>query len=144
MRSKELINAYDANTKQIKRLIDTLTHSESLLIPPFPTNCVNWLLGHILVSRHHSLTLSGGSDFWPENLIQRYDTGSSPIDVEDHRFCYFEDLVKDLEKSQIMLTENLSHCPDDFLKGDFEDKHGKRARWLCIRSLHWHETYHIG
>jgi hypothetical protein len=141
---EELLDAYETNTLLINHLTRGLTHADSLIIPPFPTNCVNWLIGHILVSRHHSLTLCGKNRFLSEVCILRYDTGTSPVDVEENRLIIFNDLIDDLNESQRVLAETLRHCSDAYLEADYQDDHGRRERRLCIRGLHWHETYHIG
>ncbi len=143
-RSEELIQAYATNTWLIGRLTKGITHDESLLQPPFPTNCTNWVLGHILISRNESMQLSFGENIWPDAFIERYDTGSEPITREDESVRYLNDLIKEIHESQEKLASLLCNLTDDDLAQDYEDEHGSRARWQCIRGLHWHETYHIG
>jgi len=143
-RAEELIQAYATNTWLIGRLTDGITHDESLLQPPFPTNCTNWILGHILVSRNESMRMSFGENMWPEALIKRYDSGSEPITREDESVRYLNDLTKDFQESQEGLISFLRNLTDNDLEQEYEGKKGRRARWLCIRGLHWHETYHIG
>lgn len=143
-RAEELIQAYATNTWLIGRLTQGLTHDESLLQPPFPTNCTNWVLGHILVSRNESMRLSMGENMWPDAIIKRYDSGSDPITREDESVRYLNDLRKDIHESQERLSGLLRNLTDHDLEQDFEDENGTKARWLCIRGLHWHETYHIG
>jgi hypothetical protein len=143
-RAEELIQAYATNTWLIGRLTGGITHDESLLQPPFPTNCTNWVLGHILVSRNESMRLSFGDYMWPDALIERYNTGSEPITREDESVRYLNDLLKDIHESQERLTTLLRDLTDKVLEQDYEDEKGTRERLLCIRGLHWHETYHIG
>ena len=143
-RAEELIQAYATNTQLINHLTDGITHDESLLQPPFPTNCTNWIIGHILVSRNESMLISLGDSMWPDTLTIRYDSGSEPITREDESVRYLSDLIKDIHESQERLTIYLRNLSDKELEREYEDKRGRRARWLCIRGLHWHETYHIG
>jgi hypothetical protein len=143
-RAEELIQAYATNTRLIGRLTEGITHDESLIQPPFPTNSTNWVLGHILVSRNESIRLSYGNNLWPDAIIERYVSGSEPITREDERVRYLNDLIKDIHESQERLTCLLRVLTDVELEQDYEDEKGARARWLYIRSLHWHETYHIG
>ena len=44
-RSGEITQAYATNPWLINRLTEGLSQDECLLQPPFPTNCVNWILG---------------------------------------------------------------------------------------------------
>ena len=143
-RAEELIQAYATNTWLIGNLTEGLSHTESLLQPPFPTNCVNWILGHILVSRNESILLSFGEKMWDEVLINRYDGGSEPVRIGDDSVRKFEDLLKNIDESQKQLAALLDQLTDEDLELEHSDERGSRARWLCIRGLHWHETYHIG
>jgi hypothetical protein len=143
-RSEVLIQAYKTNTQLTIRLIDGLSHEESLWQPPFPTNCVNWVLGHILVSRNESILLSHGAALWEDAFLNRYDSGSDPVAVGDDSIHHFEDLRKSIIASQEQLTNLLNKLSDKDLEQDYTDERGTRARWLCIRGLHWHETYHVG
>jgi hypothetical protein len=143
-RSEELIQAYATNTWLIGRLTEGITHDESLLQPPFPTNSTNWVLGHILVSRNESMVLSMGENMWPDAILKRYDSGSEPITREDESVRYLNDMLKDITESQERLGYLLGSLTDHDLERDCEDEKGARALWLCIRGLHWHETYHIG
>lgn len=143
-RAEELIQAYATNTRLINHLTGGITHDESLLQPPYPTNCTNWVVGHILVSRNESIRISLGDNMWPDTLIKRYDTGSEPITREDESVRYLSDLIKDIHESQERLTIYLRNLSDKELDSEYEDEKGRRARWLCIRGLHWHETYHVG
>lgn len=54
---------YTGNTWLINKLADGLTHAESVLQPPFPANCLNWILGHILSRRNTALTLLQAEPF---------------------------------------------------------------------------------
>jgi len=141
---EELIEAYATNTMLIGRLTEGISHDESLLQPPFPTNCTNWILGHILVSRNESIRLSFGENMWPDVFIKRYDSGSEPITREDESVRYLNGLLKDIRDSQEWLAGLLRNLTDHALEQLYEDENGSRARWQCIRGLQWHETYHIG
>ena len=52
--NKEMIHdLYKTNHWVVTNQTDDLTHDDSLLQLPFRGNCLNWILGHILVSRHN-------------------------------------------------------------------------------------------
>jgi hypothetical protein len=142
-RSEEIIQAYATNTWLIRQLTEGLSQEESLLQPRFPTNCVNWILGHILVSRNESIQLCGG-DMWDEMLINRYKSDSGPVREGDDDVRFFEHLVKDVDVSQEVLKELLNRLSEDELNKIVETTRGEKPRWQHIRGLHWHETYHMG
>jgi len=142
-RSDELIQAYATNTWLIGRLIDGLSQDDSLLQPPFPTNCVNWILGHILVSRDEAIRLCGGS-MWHDMLVRRYKSDSQPVRDGDDDIRHFEDLQQDIDASQEILASLLDKLGDDQLNESVDTVRGLKMRWQHIRGLHWHETYHMG
>ena len=142
-KAEEIIQDYAANTWLIDRLIQGLTHEESLLQPPFPANCMNWVLGHVLVSRNESIQLCGG-EMWPQATIDRYKTDSPPVHDGDEDIRYFDDLCDDLQVSQQVLTDLLNNLDDAFLNEVVETRRGFKPRWQHMSGLHWHETFHMG
>jgi len=142
-RSDEIIQAYATNTWLIGFLTKELSQDESLLQPPFPTNCVNWIIGHILVSRDESIQLCGGK-LLDGVLINRYKSDSQPARNGDDDIRHFEDLLQDIDSSQELLGNLLSELSEDELNATVKTERGEKSRWQHIRGLHWHETYHIG
>ncbi len=142
-RSKEIVQSYAANTWLIGLLTEGLSHGESLLQPPFPTNCDNWILGHVLVSRNESLQLCGG-DMWDDELIERYKSESKPIREGDEHIRHLDELLKDIEISQDLLANRLNATSENELNLIVETFRGEKPLWQHIHSLHWHETYHLG
>jgi len=136
-------NDYETNTWLIKRLIADLSHEESVLQLPFPGNCVNWVLGHILVSRHTTLRLLGEQAIWDEEILARYGSGSAPIrDGANAR--RMEDLVRDVDETQRRITAALETCAESDLMRTVETDRGVKPVWEHVGGLHWHETYHMG
>lgn len=142
-RSEELTQVYATNTWLIGTLIEGVNHNESLLQSPFPANCVNWIVGHILVSRNESMHLCGGK-MWDDALIERYKSDSQPIDEGDKGVRNFDELLNDLQSSQEILFKLFAQLSEEDLNQVVETSRGKKPRWQHIRGLHWHETYHMG
>jgi hypothetical protein len=142
-RSEELIEAYATNTWLIGVLTESLSHDESLLQPPFPTNCVNWILGHILVSRNETIQLCDGQ-MWDARLIDRYKSDSKPVQDGDDDIDHMENLLNDLETSQEIISKLLADIDGEELNQVVKTTRGEKPRWQHIRGLHWHETYHMG
>ena len=63
-KADELIRDYAGNTWLIKCHTEGLTHDDSLLQPPFRTNCLNWVLGHIISRRNSAMELLGQASYW--------------------------------------------------------------------------------
>ena len=127
-----------------------LTHADSLLQLPFRANCLNWVLGHIIVGRNRVLKLLGEAPVWEESEAARYDTGSEPI-TSDEQALPFEKLLRDLDESQQQITDALGRLPPESLAevvdaGQGEPRLGRGEAPLgnTLAGLHWHETYHTG
>jgi uncharacterized damage-inducible protein DinB len=59
--------------------LDGFTHEEALAQPPGGGNCVNWIVGHIVVHRNHMLRAMGAEPVWGSEIEARYDRGSEPV-----------------------------------------------------------------
>jgi len=134
---------YESNAWLVRRTLDGVTHEESLWQLPFKANCVNWVLGHILVGRHVALERLGRAGLWDEAAVARYRGGSAPImDGEDA--LSLEVLLADVERSQGLLEEALNACSATDLERVVETNRGEQPLWQVVAGLRWHESYHIG
>jgi hypothetical protein len=50
MTGNEIANMYEFSYGAIKRNLDEVTNEDSLVQPPGAGNCLNWVLGHIVVA----------------------------------------------------------------------------------------------
>ncbi|MEM8861918.1 MAG: hypothetical protein AAGD96_26650 [Chloroflexota bacterium] len=83
MDKKMISGLFETNYWVVTRQVDGLTHEDSLLQLPFRGNCLNWVLGHLLVSRQDALKLLGIDGSWTEDEIARYKFDSAPITSAD-------------------------------------------------------------
>jgi hypothetical protein len=138
-----LANTYRANTWLLNRLIDGVSHPESLRTPNERINCMNWILGHIISGRHKALALLGEAGFWDEARMQTYQTGSPAIAV-DGQGLNFEQLKRELERSQAALERALDAVTDTRLDTVITTDRGEKAVHEHVDGLGWHETFHVG
>ena len=142
-KADELIRDYAGNTWLIKRHTEGLTHEESLLQPPFPANCLNWILGHIVLRRNSALEVLGQISFWTPRIASSYQSGSAPItSAQEARELPL--LLDDLEQTQDRITAALQAISEAELARIVESYRGSLAVWEQLTGLHWHETYHVG
>ncbi|NIQ10156.1 MAG: hypothetical protein GWN61_15570, partial [candidate division Zixibacteria bacterium] len=104
--SENISSTYTSNHWLINQLIDGLTHEDSLIQPPFPANCLNWILGHIIRGRNTALILLDVEPIFTEELVNRFKTGSPPVTGPDDAVP-FDKLVNNLNISQERLTAAL-------------------------------------
>lgn len=142
-RAKRLSQDYTANTWLIGKLIDGLSHEESLLQLEFPANCLNWVLGHILSRRNSALELLRTDLFWDEETLSLYRSGSQPI-VPGRSAQQLEVLREDLEVSQQRLDSALSLVSRQGIEAFVDTDLGSKPVWEHLEGLIWHETFHVG
>ena len=135
--------AYKTNQWLIHRLVEGLNHADSIVQPPFQGNCLNWVLGHILVSRNRVLKLLEAIPIWGGDEVNLYNTGSAPI-TGDGQGVRFEELLEVLDLAQERIQEALDDIGSDQLDLVVETSRGTRPVGKHIAGLNWHETYHIG
>ena len=131
-------NGFEGNVFVTSKLIADLTHQESLLVPEFGGNCLNWVLGHLIVSRHRALKMLDREPLWTQEQLERYETGSEPITAEtalpfDQMMVVFANCAEHIAEALRNLSEE-----------DMSASHGESTVGQRIMGLYWHESYHIG
>jgi hypothetical protein len=138
-----LMASFGLTCQLIKMQTDTLTHEDSLLQPPFRGNCLNWVLGHILVGRNTALALMGEVPILSEEEISRYTRGSKPI-TRDEQALPLGKLLVDLDRSQERIATALERSGPEDLATVVPYRGSERPLGQALASQHWHETYHTG
>ncbi len=90
-----------------------LTHEDSLVAPPSGGNCLNWVLGHLLVARNDLLKGLGRDPVWGEERVERYSRGSNPITAGEA--LPLGEILADFAASQETLVEAVNALTDDDL-----------------------------
>lgn len=140
----ETLNQSFALTYRIIKLqTDGLSHEDSILQPPFRANCLNWILGHIIVGRQSVLRRLGQTPLWDDPKVARYVTGSEPITGHE-RALPLETLLGDLDRSQQQIAAALEQTTPEHLAALVESRGSERPLGQVLAGLHWHETYHTG
>ncbi len=97
---EQMSNAFGLNLNIIRMQTENLTHEDSLLQPPFRSNCLNWVLGHIATNRNRVLTALGEEPVLSEEEAARYEAGSDPIKGEEEGILTLVMLLAALEHAQ--------------------------------------------
>ena len=140
---KKIIEDYDFHTKLIHRFVDGISHEESLLQPPFEANCLNWVMGHIVTNRSHTLEVFGITHNWQNEVRPLYDIGSPPIKPES-KAIHLDVLLQYLDQSQTMLNSRLEAISSEELIGSFTNYRGEKSLHKHANEFHWHEAFHLG
>lgn len=140
--SAKLIQSYQTNSWLIDKQADGLSHDDSVIQLPFRSNCFNWVVGHMLVSRDRVLRLLAQEPVLSEAQSSIYESESEPI-VDGSQALPFDQLLAAVNESQARIERALQSAADDQLSAIYSAEHGQTVADR-IRGLHWHETYHLG
>ncbi len=141
--NKEMIHGlFKTNHWVLTHQADGLTHEDSLLQLPFRGNCLNWVLGHILVSRESVLNMLGIEGTWTEEESARYKFDSEPItSADDPTIPPFERLLAYFEHTQEQIADGFAEISEQQLAETDENGRSVAERILFLA---WHEGYHLG
>jgi hypothetical protein len=138
----KLIQLYQRTQWIIDHQTEGLTHADSLLQLPFRANCMNWVLGHLLVYRDKALELLGKAPILSANETQRYRRESEPL-TDGESALPLDTLLTALRQSSERLVVALGDVAPDRLAA-VADEENRRTVGERIEFMQWHETYHAG
>lgn len=138
-----LADLFATNTRIIGRQVAGLTHADSLLQPSVRGNCLNWVLGHIIVHRDYVLEAMSEEKVLGEDAVGRYDRDSQPITGEEPDVLPLETLLEALNTTQERIADALSRATDESLAG-LAPKSEPATVARQVTFLLWHESYHVG
>ena len=132
MKNAETLTVLKANHRVIGINLKDLTHEESLISPANGGSSINWILGHIIVSRDGMAEILGIDRISDDNLINLYKRGTQ--NISDDNAVKLETLLNLFNNSQAKIEEKASNT--DF-SNDVE-------KLKSLTFLAFHEAYHCG
>ncbi len=141
--STQAIALWERSYSFVKQQTAGVTHEESLIQPPFHSNCINWVMGHLLASRSGLMVALGLGPIWSEDKRVIYQRGSEPItDVNRDKALNFDDMLRAFDQSQEQIIACLkSKSVDDFNQPSDRPNMNMGER---VAFGAWHEGYHAG
>ena len=138
-----LLDTLDTNQDVIHTELKDITHAESLMLPSFNANCLNWVVGHILTSRDTCLSLldlpgvltseqTAVYNYGSERLTDPADALDFPLMLEklDASYAALQNRLKAVRADELEKTSNLWGRPEP-IGG-------------MLAFFFWHEAYHAG
>ena len=140
----DLAAALARNVNIVKMQSEGLTHAESLMQLPFQGNCMNWVVGHLALSRDDMLEVLGEPPMMAARGA-RYDRGSELLAGEEEGVLPLEDLLTHLDKTQERLATVLGQMDDAAMARELALSNN-RTMTLGQRLFffYFHEVYHVG
>ena len=133
-----VIRYFKLNQQVLRMQAKGLTHEDSLLTPPFRANCLNWVLGHVIVYRGQVLVLLGDEPLWDVEQAAPYNRESEPLQAQDA--VQLDQIIADLKVSQRRLAAALADLTAEDLERPVDD----RTLAQRLTFAYWHEAYHTG
>lgn len=141
----QLAEAYGRNTQIVKLQAEGLSQAESLVQLPFRSNCLNWIVGHLITNRHEVLKLLEGEAPAEAGRVERYTRESDPVTGPGEGVLDLSELLELLDQTQARIAEDLSKITAEALERQ-SAVYGRRtmstAEWLMF--FYFHDTYHTG
>lgn len=137
--------AYERNLEIIQLQTNNLTHEQSLIQLPFRSNCLNWVVGHILTNRCNIIRLLGAEELRPGVNLDHYERGSQPVTSNGEGVLPLEELLRLLEDTQQRLSAVLEQETEESLQrtATYRDRPERPiAYWIFF--LYFHDSYHVG
>jgi len=131
----------------LHRNVDGVSHEESLRSPQPGGNCLNWVVGHIVVVRQSWLTaVLGEAPLFDEATLKMYRRGSDPL-TDGSLALPLGDLVAAYDRGQAPLVAGMSRLTAERLAAPAPFSPGKRPDETVgslVATLCFHEAYHVG
>lgn len=140
--SQDLSTAFARNVAVVKMQAQGLTQQESL--QPVPNgNCLNWVLGHIAVSRDDILQTLGEPTVMNADGV-RYKRGSDPLTEAEAGVLTLDELLSWLDLTQERIAAALSKMDETAFAHEYGSGERKTTIGQRLFFLYFHETYHVG
>ena len=139
-----LANVFKRNQWVIDEQTKGLSHADCLLQPEKRGNCLNYVLGHILVHRDMILEMVGEDPIMSTEQNARYGYGSDPVEGDGPDVIPLENLLQMLTQSGEALVEAIKAMTSEDLEREMQSGEKKNTVGERIEFYSWHETYHVG
>jgi hypothetical protein len=129
-----------------KQNSDGFTHEQSIQPPQQAGNCLNWVLGHMIASRHDVLQMLGQPAVWSEDELKAYERGSAPR-PDGEGAMPWDKMLADFDVTQERLRAGLSGLGPEALSGPVPAAQsflGLDSVGEVLAAYNFHESYHAG
>jgi uncharacterized damage-inducible protein DinB len=139
----QYINHLRLIDRLIKGKVEGLSHEDSMRQLPFPGNCMNWNLGHLLVYRMQYLGVIDGVSKPDPAEFAIYGAGSEPL-TDSAKAIPLATLLTRLDDASAQVIAALETVPAEKLAEVYDAEKGTtvddRLQFYAI----FHESYHAG
>lgn len=142
---QQMADAYGRNVQIVRLQTKGLSHEDSLLQLPFRSNCLNWVVGHLVTNRNSVMRLVEAEPALDPERLAPYRRESEPITADSPGVIPLEELVTALHESQERLADILDGITSQKLNREvafFGNTSQAVSEWLFF--FYFHDCYHTG
>jgi hypothetical protein len=121
-----------------------ITHEMSLVQPQPGGNCLNWIAGHLVVSRNRILELVGEKAVWDEDTVELYRRRSPGILGDETGILDFDRILEDYDSTQDPILEAIAGMSAAKLTKEAARSSIDTPPAKQLAGLVFHEAYHVG
>lgn len=140
----DLAEDYGRNSRLLIKHLNGLSHADTLIRPNGTGNCINYILGHLLLCRVEMLDLLGQTGTVTEAMLTRYGNDVEPVGPDSSDIYPLEQLTAWWNTLNTEFLAALQSASDEAMLRVFTA--GTREM-LVHRRLHFyffHEAFHLG
>ena len=146
MTGSDFAKMFEFSYAAINRNLEGLSQEDSLVKPNSGGNCLNWVVGHIVVARNGVLVLAGAPRIGTGHDLTIYQRGSSPEGTD--KFLDLRVLRGLLDDAHKALIPVLNAISEDALNGPVPESMRRPPLTGSVSDallrLQYHEGYHNG
>lgn len=127
--------------------VEGITHAESLRPAAPGASSLNWIVGHVVRSRHDVLALADCAPALDPSQLARYERDQPAMTRDGDGVLPFDTLVAAFDASQKALVARLETITDDELAAPCRhvlDPAQQSRVAVQLAGLSFHEAYHAG
>lgn len=140
---KQYVNHLHLMDRLIKGKTEGLDHTDSMRQLPFPGNCMNWNLGHLLVYRMEYLGLLDGTSKPDPDEFAMYGAGSEPL-TDSAKAIPLETLLTRLSEASAQIIATLESTPAERFSEIYDTEKSVTVDDRLTFYLIFHESFHVG
>lgn len=144
MRVGFLVDQFSLTHRLLMGTLNGLTEEDWLFAPESGGNSINWLVGHLLVSRYQVLQSLGVEGRFDENRLEPYMRGSSG--TERDTFLNSEELINLFNEAHELYLSRMNELADADLASEVTNPAFNIQQPIeeLLVTYYFHESYHLG
>lgn len=146
MHAKTIAYQLGLTSYVLEKNVAGVSHEESLINPKPGGSCLNWVVGHLTLSRNRSLRLFGLKPMYDDGEFTAY-TGNDDVPLTRESATSFDELKRRFKALQEPLVTGLDRMSDSDMDkpAPFSPTgNPKETMGTLLASLAFHEAYHAG